>query len=304
MGKLDDMRRDAGANVGESMGANRQGGAAMHGASPGAGVPARLKGVAKSRDAAEIPVDRIMPDPDQPREDFEPEALARLAESLRTKGQLQPIRVRWDEVADRYVVVCGERRWRAATMAGLATLSCVISDRPMTAGERLAVQLVENALREDLRPIEQAKAYRALIDLNGWTVTDASRELAVHQSGISRALALLDLPDEVQDMVEQGGLSPATAYEVSKLPEPEDRAIVAQAAVEQKLTRGEVGELVKAVRAKRPAPTPRPEPVTIDLGEETVTVKWKKGSATPIAQILRKALKSVQDRDRAGEQAA
>ena len=135
-------------------------------------------------------------------------------------------------------------------------------------------------------------------------MTDASRELAVHQSGISRALALLDLPDEVQDLVEQGGLSPATAYEVSKLPQAEDRAIVAQAAVEQRLTRGEVGDLVKAVRAKRPAPAPRPEPVTIDIDEATVTVKWRKGSASTIAQLLRKALKAIQDRERAEEQAA
>jgi ParB family chromosome partitioning protein len=304
MGKLDDMRREAGANVGESMGANRQPGPAMHGASPGAGVPARLKGVAKSRDVAEVSIDRIIPDPDQPREEFDQEALSRLADSLRSKGQLQPIRVRWNETADRYVILCGERRWRAATMAGLATLSCVISDGLMTAGERLAVQLVENALREDLRPIEQARAYRALIDLNGWTVTDASRELAIHQSGISRALALLDLPAEVQEMVEHGGLSPATAYEVSKLPEAEDRAIVAQAAVEQRLTRGEVGDLVKAVRAKRPAPIPRLEPVTIDLGDGTVTVKWRKGSGATIVQLLRKALKSIQDRERSEEQAA
>ena len=92
--------------------------------------PDRLQGVARSKNAAEIPVDRIGPDPDQPREEFDAEALGRLAESLKTRGQLQPIRVRWDEEQGAYVIVCGERRWRAAELAGLPTMSCVIVDGP------------------------------------------------------------------------------------------------------------------------------------------------------------------------------
>ncbi len=95
MGKLDDMLRGAGANVSESMGANRQGAPAPGTTqAPFGGVPARLQGVVKAHDAAEIPVEKIQPDPSQPREEFEPEALERLAQSLKTRGQLQPIRVR------------------------------------------------------------------------------------------------------------------------------------------------------------------------------------------------------------------
>ena len=78
---------------------------------------------------------RIEPDPDQPREDFDPAALERLAESLRARGQLQPVRVRWDEGRGAYVLVCGERRWRAARMAGLQALSCIVMDAPASPAE-------------------------------------------------------------------------------------------------------------------------------------------------------------------------
>jgi ParB family transcriptional regulator, chromosome partitioning protein len=115
-----------------------------------------------------FPSTRIDRDPDQSRKKFEPGALARLAESIRVLGQLQPIRVRWDEERSLYIIVCGERRWRAARMAGATTMSCVIMDGPISSAELLSLQLVENLVREDLKPIEQAKAFRAAMDLNGW----------------------------------------------------------------------------------------------------------------------------------------
>ena len=142
--------------------------------------------MAKSKDAVEIPLDKIVPDPDQPREEFDPEALERLAESLKTRGQLQPIRVRWDEAQGKYVIICGERRWRAARMAGLATMSCVVSEGPIDAGELLALQLIENCLREDLRPIEQARAFKSLMDRNGWSGNQA-RQGARHRPADRRA---------------------------------------------------------------------------------------------------------------------
>ena len=86
---------------------------------------------------------------------YDEEALARLAESLKTRGQLMPIRVRWDAGRGTYVILAGERRWRAARMAGLAELQCVIHDEEMTADERLALQLVENALRDDLGRVDK-----------------------------------------------------------------------------------------------------------------------------------------------------
>jgi ParB family transcriptional regulator, chromosome partitioning protein len=299
MSKLDKILAATGANIDESMGAGRAA-RPLNGSAPRTAVSgsARLQGLVRSKSAAEIPVDRIINDLDQPREEFDEESLARLAGSLRTRGQLQPIRVRWDEGRGKYVIVCGERRWRAAKMAGLTTLSCVIMEGPAGPGELLALQLIENAVREDLRPIEQAKSYRALMDLHRWTTRELAAELAIDAGGVTKALALLDLPAAVQAQVELGGLAASTAYEVSKLPDAETQAEVAHAAVEQQLTRSEVAEVVKAVRAKRPAPILRPDPVSYDLGDCTVTVKWKKGGGSTATQALRRAAKVAQEQER------
>jgi ParB family chromosome partitioning protein len=290
MGKLDEMRQAA------SLGARPDTFPPGMNPSQAVGRPARLEGVRGDRSAAWIAVDRIERDPDQPREEFDPEALERLAQSLKTRGQLQPIRVRWEEGRGVYLILAGERRWRAAKIAALPELQCVIHDGDLADDERLALQLVENALRDDLRPVEQARAYRRLMDARGWTMTDLAAELNLHQTTVSRALALLELPEPVQDQVEQGALAPSVAAEITKLPDPEDRAVVAAAAVAQKLTRTEVDELVKAVRAKRPIPLPRPDPVTLDLGDGcTVQVRWRKPNGLTVAQALRRALKLAQE---------
>jgi ParB family transcriptional regulator, chromosome partitioning protein len=105
--------------------------------------------------------------------------------------------VRWDEGRSLYIIVCGERRWRAARMAGSTTMSCVIMDGPISPAELLSLQLVENLVREDLKPIEQARAFRAVMQMNGWSTHDVARELAVDQSSVVRALKLLDLPAAV-----------------------------------------------------------------------------------------------------------
>ena len=115
-----------------------------------------------------------------------------------------------------------------------------------------------------------------------------------------RALALLDLPEGVQDRVERGDLAPATACEIGKFPDPGDQAELAQTVLDQKLTRSEVAEAVQAVRARRPAPVARPEPATFNLGEAGVTIRWKKAGISAV-QALRRALKEVQERERAGE---
>jgi ParB family chromosome partitioning protein len=314
MSKLDEMRRMAAGNVDDSMGVNRP---VVHGAQPGTGpsAPARWQGVSKSKDAADIPVSKIGPDPDQPREEFDAEALRRLADSLKARGQIQPIGVRWVEERGQYVIICGERRWRAAALAGLPTLSCTVHDRPIGPGELLAMQLVENLLREDLKPIEQARAYRALMESNGWTVSRVARELAVDHSNVSRALALLELPASVQEQVEQGKLPPSTAYEVSKLEGPEAQEEVAARVVAEELTRAET---VRAVRraATRPAPGPskkgrggaRPRKVTEHVIRTTagprVTVEFKRGLDAPaILAALREAAAKAET-ELAGDQAA
>lgn len=257
MGKFESMMTGAGANIAESMGGTRLQGGMSSAPTPTpsfAEVPARLQGVAKMKGAVEIPVEKIHRDPNQPREEFEEEGLKRLAESLRTKGQLQPIRVRWDEGQGGYLIVCGERRWRAARMAGLATLSAVVIEGEIDAGELLAVQLIENCLREDLRPIEQARAYRALMESKGWSIRQLAAELALDHSGVAKALTLLELPPVVQAEVDQGNLLPTTAYELTKIPDSVEQEELARRAVVEKLTGAKVKEEIRARKDPRPRP--------------------------------------------------
>ncbi|MDG3008257.1 ParB/RepB/Spo0J family partition protein [Paludisphaera mucosa] len=306
MGKLDELLKAGGANIAESMGAGRpkMGSFEARMEAKTSSVPSRWQGVAKSKNAVEIPVDKIVPDPDQPREEFEPDALARLAESLKTRGQLQPIRVRWDEAQDRYVVVCGERRWRAAGLAGLASLSCVVSEGPIDEGELRELQLIENCLREDLRPIEQAKAFRALMDRNGWSGNQTAKALGVAQPTVVRALALLHLPEPVQGRVEEGTLPPGTAYEIGKIQDPAIQRDLAERVVSEGLSRAEAVEAVRVAARRTPstvgkgrgarrgdkAPTTR----TLRAAGCKITVENRKGvDDALLAAALREALEQL-----------
>ena len=141
-----------------------------------------------------IQVDRVAPDPNQPRKEFEPESLRQLADSLKERGQLQPIRVRWDAAMERWVIIAGERRWRAAVHAGLPTITAVEATKPLTDDEILEEQLIENCVREDLKPIEQARAYKALIDPRGISQRQLAEKLRIAQATVAKTLALLDAP--------------------------------------------------------------------------------------------------------------
>ena len=298
MGKMDQLRRSSAGNVAESMGAglDREPFGIVSGPGPRA-LPSALQGVVRSKDVAQIRLDRIVPDPDQPREDFDSESLDRLAESLKTRGQLQPIRVRWDELRDRYTIISGERRWRAAGKAGLPSISCVIVEGALTPSDLLAIQLVENALREDLKPIEQARAYRQLMDANGWSTRQLAKELSLAQPQVVRALALLNLPDDIQSKVEQGTLAPATAYEIGKLDRSSDQKALAERVVSERLTRQEA---VEAVR-ERKAPTPRVRPTSVAIRVSDailVTVAYRKADTMTPVQALRLALKQAQSMEK------
>jgi ParB family chromosome partitioning protein len=246
MRKADELLRTMGATINESA-SHRATPAAMPTPAGVAPSPDRLAGVIRSKAALEIPADKIEPDLDQPREEFDEESMRRLADSVRARGILQPIRVRWDEGRKRYVIIAGERRWRASRMAGLASLPCVVDDRPATPGELLAMQMVENCLREDLKPIEQAKAFRALMDLNGWSGNQLAKELGVAQSGVVQALALLELPAPVQAAVDNGNLPASTAYTITALKDPAAQTELAARVVTERLSRAETAEAVRKV---------------------------------------------------------
>jgi ParB family chromosome partitioning protein len=234
-----------GANLAESMGAGRV--ARAEGPAPTTGAT-RHDGCTRLRAAAEIEIDRIIPDPNQPRVEFDEESIDRLAESLKTHGQLQPISVRWSEDMGRYLIVTGERRWRAATRAGRATLAAVVIEGDRTESQILEMQLVENCLREDLKPVEQARAFRALMDRNGWPALRVAEVLHLSTATVARALSLLDLPCTVQSRVEAGELPASVAYELSKVEDADEQRELAERVVTEGMSRAET---VKAVRSAR-----------------------------------------------------
>lgn len=162
-----------------------------------------------------IAIDRIEADP-QHREDFDHDALTRLAKSMKEKGQLQPIRVRYDDLRDKYVIIAGERRFRAAALAGLPELECVITEGMPSPAEILHAQIVENAVREDLKPMEEARAFRDMAAAEGLSIRKLAGVLNVSPSKVSRAIALLDLPDELQTKVEAGEIAPRDALTMGK----------------------------------------------------------------------------------------
>lgn len=152
----------------------------------------------------ELPVELIKPNPDQPRTNFDPEALAALAASIETSGVVQPLLVR--PLADgSYELVAGERRWRAAQQAGLKKVPAVIRDQ--AEAERLQAALIENMVREDLNPVEEARACAALVDDLGLSKEELARRVGRSRPAVSNLIRLLELPDETLELLENGELS-------------------------------------------------------------------------------------------------
>jgi ParB family chromosome partitioning protein len=182
------------------------------------------------RNVGRIQIDQVIPDPAQPRKDFPPSSIERLAQSMRDRGQLAPIRVRWSAASTKWIVVCGERRWRAARVAGLEAVDCCFDDGEPSEVEVLELQMIENLLREDLSPIEQARGFSALMELHGWNGKQVAQSLHVPASTVSRALALLDLPEDIQQKVDAGEIAARSAYEISKVEDDTGRRKLAERA--------------------------------------------------------------------------
>ncbi len=151
-----------------------------------------------------VPIERIEPNPDQPRRDFTPEQLEDLANSIREKGVIQPLIVR-KKPDDRYEIVAGERRWRASQMAQLHELPIIVRDYDDT--EVLEIAIIENIQRADLNPVEEAMGYRQLMLKFGHTQEKVSEALGKSRSHIANLMRLLNLPDDVQGMLRDGILS-------------------------------------------------------------------------------------------------
>jgi ParB family chromosome partitioning protein len=247
------LQRRFGQNLSESLGVRPPSGGTVGMPVPVMGFPRETSpddGRTRARDAGHMEIDRIVPDPDQPRKEFSDDAIERLAASLLKHGQLMPIRVRWNPTIGKWVVISGERRYRAATRAGLKTVACVFAEDGLSPSEILQEQIVENLLREDLKPIEQARAYRQLMDLHGWTAKELAGELQVSQGAVSKSLSLLTLPVELQEQVDQGSIPATAAYEVAKVEDQDVQREIARRIVDEDLTRDAAAEVVREAAGK------------------------------------------------------
>jgi ParB family chromosome partitioning protein len=182
---------------------------------------------------AHLPVEQVHPNPRQPRRRFDHEATAGLADSIRTQGVVQPVVVR-SRAEGGYELIAGERRWRAAREAGIATVPAVIRDADDR--ETLLLGLVENVARENLSAVEEARGYAVLMDEFELSLGDVSERIGRSKPAISNKLRLLELSDDVLAMVERGELSEGHARAVLAVPDHAERRKLARRIVAQGLS--------------------------------------------------------------------
>lgn len=231
-------------------------------------VAAKKKGLGRGLDALlpeadellpnvvqEIPVGDIDPNTEQPRRSFPEEAMTQLSASVKEQGILQPLLV-VEQPGGRYRIVAGERRWRAARQAGLATVPCMVRDMDMI--RQMEVSLIENLQREDLNPMEEAAAIRALMQQCGYTQETVAARLSKSRPAIANLLRLLTLPKEVTQMVREGLLSAGHARVLAGLEREEDKVVLARETLAKGYSVRQLEQLVSLRReAENQGPAPR-----------------------------------------------
>ena len=206
----------------------------------------------------DIPIDEIQPNPHQPRTRFEPASLTELATSIREHGVIQPVIVteRPDQ-PQRYWLITGERRWRAARQAGLTSVPAVV--REATSQQLLELALVENLQRDDLSPLEEAAAYNTLIDRFDLTQAQVAYRVGKSRSAVANAVRLLGLPAEIQAALNDGLISAGHARALLSLASNEDKQRALDQIVARELNVRQAEELVRRWLEKPPAEDPEEE---------------------------------------------
>jgi ParB family chromosome partitioning protein len=314
MKSAEELRSRLGGNMRESMGAHRPDAASVRPIPPPTFQgDAKYRGASRTKDALVVDVDRISPDPNQPRKTFAADSIAELAASLKARGQLQPIRCRYVESSDRWIIVAGERRYRAALEAEIRTLMVIEAKGDLTAAEIMEDQITENLQREDLKPIEQARAYKALMDLTGCSYRELSERLSVSVGSISRSMALLTLPEDMQQQVEARIIPASSAAELAKIEDEAERREMVEKIVSGEMTRDEAIVAARESKARstvergrdkgraggsKAKPKPLPTERTLKTpGGLKVIVQGRKGVSTQAwAEALRSALEDVEAR--------
>lgn len=238
----------------------------------------------------QLPLQKVEPNPDQPRRDFNEEELQALADSIGEHGILQPLTVREMPHSGYYQIIAGERRWRAARMAGLTEVPALVIE----ADDRQAMELalIENLQRQDLNPVEEAQGYHSLLEDYGLTQEEAAHRVSKSRPAVANAMRLLSLPQEVQWLIEQGNLSAGHGRALLSLPAPEEQIQFAGEIMEKGYSVRETEERIRQrLQAQdqpaqaRPAPSPlrlyykeAERQLTAGLGRRvTITQGKKKG---------------------------
>src|SRR5205809_7831635 len=208
-----------------------------------------------------VAVHEIVPNPEQPRRHFDDEALDQLADSIRRHGLLQPLVVR--HIAGRYELIAGERRLRAATRAGLARVPVIV--REARAEDRLELALIENVQRENLTALEEAEAYRQLLDQHGLTQDELAERVGKSRPAITNTLRLLGLPDAVKAQLESGELTAGHARAVLAIEGVTEQVSFAREIVTRHLTKSETERLAAARRNRQGKQPAAGRPVDLHL---------------------------------------
>jgi len=224
----------------------------------GRGLEVLLGGPRPSSELTELPLDAIHPNPRQPRKRFDAEAGSGLMESVRAQGVVQPVLVR-SRAAGGYELIAGERRWRAAQDAGLKTVPAVVRD--VDDRETLLLGLVENVARENLSPVEEARAFAVLLDEFGFSLGEIAEKVGRSKPVVSNRVRLLELPEDVLAMLERRQLSEGHARAVLGVPDHEGRRRLAREIVRKGMS---VRAAERAARWAGARTKPRHQPTRLD----------------------------------------
>ena len=209
--------------------------------------------ILKDEKFVDVDVEDLQPNPLQPRQDFDQDSIAELAQSIKETGILQPLVVVPEE--NHYKIVVGERRWRAAQKIGLTKVPAIV--RHLTEEEQIEASLVENLQRKDLNPIEIALAYQKLIKELNCTQEAVAEKVSKDRTSVANYLRLLKLPPEIQKMVAEGKITMGHARALIALEKPDQQIFLSRLIVEKNLS---VRDIEKMMSEKRQAPTSKPRP--------------------------------------------
>jgi len=244
-------------------------------------IPTKASDSGGDGELRNVPLEKIAPNPHQPRKEFDEDRLTELAESFKTRGMLQPILVKKDGAG--YQLVAGERRFRAAKIAGLTAVAALVLE-DIDAAEMLQLALIENLQREDLNPIETAQAYQSLIDQCGLTQAQLSERVGKNRASVANTLRLLSLPENIKNLIAEGKLTEGHARAILSVSDAAMRDRIAHRILSETLSVRQAEEAARKTKRRRLVVRRKPPAI-----EEAETfLKQTLGTAVRIVPGLKK----------------